>query len=124
VNFSAVVALLRSALRGGADVAILCAGRERQFSLEDAACAGRYIRFITQQLSGVGSNDAARACAVLDRRYGDDVGQLFADAEHGQALVDAGFARDLAWCGAIDSYPVVPVYQERQITKLGPERER
>ena len=41
VNFSAVLAMLRAALRGGADIVIICAGRERQFSLEDAACAGR-----------------------------------------------------------------------------------
>ena len=27
-------------------------------------------------------------------------------------------------CAAVDAYPVVPIYQDRQITKLGPERER
>ena len=35
-----------------------------------------------------------------------------------------GFADDLDECAAIDSYPVIPLYQDRQITKLGPERER
>jgi 2-phosphosulfolactate phosphatase len=124
VNLSVVAAMLRSAVRGGTDVTILCAGRERQFCLEDAACAGRYIRSITEQLPAVVCNDAARACAILDRRYGASIGQLFADAEHGQALAGAGFAGDLEWCAAIDSYSVVPVYQERQITKLGPELER
>jgi 2-phosphosulfolactate phosphatase len=124
VNFTVVAALLRSAVRGGIDVAILCAGRDRQFCLEDAACAGRYIRSITEQLPAVVCNDAAHACTLLDRRYGSSVDQLFADAEHGQALTNAGFARDLEWCAAVDSYPVVPVYQERQSTKLGPERER
>jgi 2-phosphosulfolactate phosphatase len=124
VNFSAVVALLRSALRGGTDVAILCAGRERQFSLEDAACAGRYVRFITSQLPDVRLNDAARASAIIEQRYGDEVGRVFAESEHGRALADAGYTADLDRCAAIDSYPVVPVYQERQITKLGPERER
>lgn len=124
VNFAAVVALLRSALRGGTDVALLCAGRERQFSFEDAACAGRYIRFIARELPEVTSNDAARACTVLERRYGDSLGRLFADAEQGRALVEAGLASDLETCAAIDCYPVVPVYQDRQITKLGPDRER
>ncbi len=124
VNFTAVVALLRSALRGGTDVAILCAGRERQFSLEDAACAGRYVRYMTIQLPGVALNDAARATAIIEQGYGDDVGRVFAESEHGRALAGAGYAGDLEFCAAIDSYPVVPVYQERQITKLGPERER
>ena len=27
-------------------------------------------------------------------------------------------------CAAVDSYPVIPLYQDRQITKLGPDRER
>jgi 2-phosphosulfolactate phosphatase len=124
VNFAAVVALLRSAVRGETDVAIVCAGRDRQFSLEDAACAGRYVRSICRQFPEVSLNDAARACATIERRYGDNLSQLFAESEHGQALVEAGFGRDLEWCGAIDSYPVVPVYQERQITRLGPDRER
>jgi 2-phosphosulfolactate phosphatase len=124
VNFSPTLALLRSALRGGTDVAILCAGRERQFALEDSACAGRYVRYITKQFPDVLLNDAARACMIVEAKYGDDVRQVFSEAEHGHALMDAGYARDLEWCAAIDSYPVVPVYQERQITKLGPERER
>ncbi len=124
VNFSPVVALLRSALRGGTDVAILCAGRERQFSLEDAACAGRFVRFITSQLPTVTLNDAARASAIIEQGYGDDVRRVFVESEHGRALEGAGYAADLESCALIDSFPVVPVYQERQITKLGPERER
>lgn len=123
VNFSAVAALLRGALRGGTDVTIVCAGGERQFSLEDAACAGRYVRAITAQLPAVATNDAARACAILETRYADGLSGLFVDAEHGRALFEAGFTQDLEICGAIDSHPVVPVYQERQITKLGPARD-
>jgi 2-phosphosulfolactate phosphatase len=124
VNFSPVCAMLRAALRGGADVAIICAGRDRHFALEDSACAGRYVRVITAAMPDVVTNDAARACALLERQYGDDLAQIFADAEHGRALAEAGFGGDLAVCAGLDTYPVVPVYQDRQITKLGPDRER
>ncbi len=124
VNFSVVSALLRSALRGGADVSIVCAGRDRQFSLEDAACAGRFARSIAKQIVELEMNDAARACELIDRKYGDRLDRLFQESEHGQALIEAGFRDDLAVCAAIDSYPVVPIYQERHITKLGPDRER
>src|SRR5215218_10504183 len=34
VNLTGVTAMLRTALRGGTDIAIVCAGHERQFSLE------------------------------------------------------------------------------------------
>ena len=37
---------------------------------------------------------------------------------------DAAPDEDLAACAAVDSYPVLPSYQDRHITKLGPERER
>lgn len=124
VNFSVVAALLRAALRGGTAVTIVCAGRDRQFSLEDAACAGRYVRAITKRLAGVQMNDAAMAAALLDRRYGDNLSLLFADSVHGQALAAAGFEEDLVICGTLDSYPVVPIYLEQRITKLGPDWER
>ncbi len=125
VNFTAVLALLRTALRGGADVALVCAGRDRQFSLEDAACAGRFVRELMVGRDGeVALNDAARAALHLEAGYGDDLERLFADSAHGRALIDSGFADDLELCARLDAYPVIPVYHDRQITKLGPERER
>jgi len=123
-NFSAALALLRTAVRGGTDVTIACSGRERQFSLEDAACAGRYARQVTRGIADVEMNDAARAAMLIDAHYGDDLQRLFAESVHGRALAAAGFDGDLAVCGGVDAYPVVPIYADRQITKLGPDRER
>ena len=54
----------------------------------------------------------------------DNIDRVFQDASHGRALADAGFTEDLVVCAQVDSHPVVPVYQDRQITKLGPDRER
>ncbi|MEO8578493.1 MAG: 2-phosphosulfolactate phosphatase, partial [Gemmatimonadales bacterium] len=100
-------------------------GTEGHFSLEDAACAGRYVRAITMKPSAsISINDAACACALIDRKYGDNIEKIFKDSTHGQALAEAGFAADLVACAAVDSHPVVPVFQERQITRLGPDRER
>lgn len=124
VNVAAVTSLLRTAARGGTDISIVCAGRDRQVSLEDAACAGRYVRLVTKQIDGAELGDGAFACTVLDRRYGDRLEKLFADSEHGRALADAGFGDDLVACGAVNSHPVIPIYQDRQVTLLGPDRER
>lgn len=124
VNFTAVLTMLRAALRGGTDIAVVCAGRDRQFSLEDAACAGRYVHHVTKRLSKVDLNDAAVASTLIDRRYGENIRKLFDASAHGQALAGAGFADDLAVCSTIDAYNVIPIYQERQITMLGPDRER
>jgi 2-phosphosulfolactate phosphatase len=124
VNLTGVSTMLRAALRGGADIAIVCAGHERQFSLEDAACAGRLVHQIARRLVGINLNDAALAATLVDRKYGDNLLRLFNAATQGRALAGAGFEEDLAVCAAVDSYPVIPIYQDRQITKLGPERER
>ena len=124
VNCAAVTTLLRAAARGGCDISIACAGRDRQFSLEDAACAGRLVRAVSKQTPRVELGDGAFAATVLDRKYGDRLDQLFADSEHGQALVEAGLGADLEACAAVDAHPVIPIYQDRQVTLLGPDRER
>ena len=124
VNLTVVTAMLRAALRGGADITLVCAGQDRQFALEDAACAGRYVYNISKRLADVDVNDAALAGSLIDRKYGDNLMRLFNTAAHGRALAAAGFEGDLTACAAVDSYPVIPIYQDRLITKLGPERER
>ncbi len=124
VNFTAVLTMMRTAVRAGTDVAIICAGREKEFALEDAGCAGRYVRQLVGRTPEVELNDGARASDLVAKRYGDRLDQLFADSAHGRALAEAGYADDLVMCAQIDSHPIIPIYQDRQITKLGPERER
>jgi len=124
VNFAAVLALLNTAARSGVPITLVCAGRDRQFSLEDAACAGRFVAAVMEHVPGAELGDGAVACAALHARYGDGLAELFADSEHGRALREAGFAEDLTICGTIDAFPVIPVYQDRQLTVLGPDRDR
>jgi len=124
VNFSAVLSMLRTALRGGADVAILCAGHERHFALEDTACAGLVVRHLIEKQTTAEINDAAQAAMLIDKKFGSGLKRLFRTSSHGIALAEAGFGDDLVACAKVDSYPVIPVYQDRQITKLGPDRAR
>lgn len=124
VNYTAVLSMLRAALRGGAGITLVCAGRDRQFSLEDAGCAGRFASNVAKRLHGVTLNDAAQACVLIDRKYGDQILKLFEASEHGRALRDGGFGPDLETCASVDAFSVIPLYQDRQITKLGPDRER
>jgi 2-phosphosulfolactate phosphatase len=123
VNFTAVLAMMKVAASSNTDIAIICAGEEGSFTLEDAACAGRYVRAIPKRASVV-ANDAASASVLIEKKYGDNIAKVFKESTHGQALESAGFGDDLAAAAEVDSYPVVPVYQDRQITKLGPERAR
>ena len=124
VNFSAVLAMMRVAASSNTDIAIICAGEEGSFTLEDSACAGRYVRAIPKRADSIQTNDAAAASVVIEKKYGDNIAKVFKESSHGQALESAGFGDDLAAAAEVDSYPVVPIYQDRQITKLGPERAR
>lgn len=124
VNFSAVLSMLRAALRGGTDVSIVCAGQERRFALEDSACAGLFVQHIRAKHSKAEINDAAQAAMLIDKKFGSNLKRLLRSSTHGIALAEAGFGADLAACAELNSHPVVPVYQDRQITKLGPERAR
>ncbi|MEK7401031.1 MAG: 2-phosphosulfolactate phosphatase [Gemmatimonadota bacterium] len=124
VNFSAALGMLRTALRAGTDVAIVCAGQDRQFSLEDAACAGLFLQHITAKHTKTEVNDAAQAAMVLNKKYGTNLKRLFKASSHGQTLAAAGFEADLAACAELNAYGVLPVYQDRQITKVAAERSR
>jgi len=123
VNFTAVLTLMKVAAGTNTDIAIVCASEEGSFTLEDAACAGRYVRAIPKRAS-IDLNDAAVASVLIEKKYGDNIAKVFKESTHGQALQESGFGADLAACAEVDSYPVVPIYQDRQITKLGPERAR
>ena len=116
--------MMKLAASSNTDIAIICAGEEGSFTLEDAACAGRYVRAIPKKADTVVVNDAAAASVLIEKRYGDNIGKVFKESAQGQALKSAGFGDDLAAAAEVDSYPVVPIYQDRQITKLGPERAR
>jgi len=117
-NLTAASRALRNAIKLGADVTIVCAGQDRMFSLEDAACAGRVVRTIVRRATTASLGDGAVSCLLVDRRYGDNLLRLFGDAEHGRALAEAGFGADLEACAKVDAYPVVPVFQDQRIAVL------
>ena len=123
VNFTAVLAMMKVAASSNTDIAIICAGEEGSFTLEDAACAGRYVRAIPKR-GEIVLNDAASASVLIEKKYGDNIAKVFKESSHGQALESAGFGDDLTAAAEVDAYSVVPIYQDRQITKLGPERAR
>lgn len=124
VNFTPALEYLRAALREEADLTFVCAGRDRQFALEDAACAGRYVAALADGAGGVAMGDAAVACRALHDRFGASIPGLFEACEHGQALAAAGLGEDLAVCADLDAYPVVPLFQDRQIALQPAPRER
>jgi 2-phosphosulfolactate phosphatase len=121
-NYSAVLAWLRAAARSGKSITVVCAGSNGRFALEDAICAGRFVRGIARRGIHPELGDAANVAAIVDRRMGADLPAVLRDSEHGRALIDAGLADDVTYCAGINTHPVVPVYRDRQVVRLGDDR--
>jgi 2-phosphosulfolactate phosphatase len=105
LNLDAVVA---AAASRGADVAVLCAGVEGAFAIDDAYVAGR----IAAALGGE-PDDAAIAAIRL--------AGSFATAEEGigagssaQNIRNAGLDGDIAWCARESVLDLVPHIDERR----------
>jgi 2-phosphosulfolactate phosphatase len=103
LNLDAVVA----AVRGAAEVAVLCAGVEGAFAIDDAYVAGRLASAL-----GGDPDDAAIAAIKL--------AESFRSAEEGisgGASADnirrAGLAEDIVWCARESILDVVPRVVER-----------
>jgi 2-phosphosulfolactate phosphatase len=125
VNFGRVVERARLALEQHGDLVILCAGRERQFALEDAFAAGRLVKVLLPEggLRRVTVNDGAVAALELARHFGERWHRAFKASAHGQNLTELGFRDDLKACAAENACPVLALYADRRITAHRPANE-
>src|SRR5438045_5526437 len=68
VNFTAVLAMMKVAASSNTDIAIICAGEEGGFTLEDSAFAGRYVGAIPKRTDSVQVTDAASASVLIEKQ--------------------------------------------------------
>ena len=91
-------AVARAVRQRAADVAIVCAGFQGAFALDDAYCAGRIVALL----------DAERTDAALASEL---VARSFADASEGlnaRTYGPPGLEGDIAWCARESVLEVVP----------------
>jgi 2-phosphosulfolactate phosphatase len=97
LNLSAVA---RAARERGEDVAILCAGFQGAFALDDAYCAGRIVRLLDGE-----PRDAAKAAGLIADGFPDPHTALLA-----RTYGPPGLEQDIAFCAQEDILDVVPRY--------------
>jgi len=115
VNFKALVERVRAVLLEPRDLLVICAGRERQFAIEDAYTAGRLIKAVKKGLRKLALNDAARtALALTDELTSWQDALEGSEAAH--QLADVDLSEDVAFAAQADRFGVVPVYADRRIT--------
>lgn len=110
------LAAVSEALTGSERVAILCAGKEDEFSIEDALCAGALISRIRDAADEPPRlNDASRAALVLADSLQLDRAVL-ADSAAGGVLSEIGLTDDLEICADVDRHDIVPEMTDQAIT--------
>jgi 2-phosphosulfolactate phosphatase len=91
-------AVARAARERGKDVAVLCAGFQGAFALDDAYCAGRIVELLEAERT-----DAAIAAALLADSFPDALAGLTA-----RTYGPPGLEEDIAFCARESVLDVVP----------------
>jgi 2-phosphosulfolactate phosphatase len=88
-------------------VAVLCAGADGFFALDDAYAAGRYV-----ELLGGEPDDSAVAAAALARSF-SSAREALARSRSAENLRRVGLEADVEWCARESVLDVVPVVVSR-----------
>jgi len=115
INFTALADRARELFTTAGDLVIVCAGRERQFALEDAYTAGRIVKAVKRGIRKVDLNDAATVALALTTEY-EGWDEAFEASDAARQLEEAQLGEDVAFCAKPDRCAVVPTYADRRIT--------
>jgi len=113
VNFREVLELV---LNLNKDSAIVCSGKNGNFSLEDAVCGGMFVHKLQDQRKGE-LNDAAQAASALYQKHKENLQKVLEASDHGKFLSSLGFDKDLSFCSQLNSLPVLPILEKGRIIK-------
>src|SRR5213596_320733 len=115
-NFKALAERARAILAQRGELVIICAGREKQFALEDAYTAGRFIKAVKKGVppKKLSLNDAAQVSLDLAAQQGGWQDALGA-SDAARQLGEAGLGDDVKFCANPDRVAIVPVYADRRI---------
>lgn len=116
LNLSAVA----EELAGEERVAVVCAGKEGRFALEDAVCAGALARAVVDAAETTPAlNDGAVAAVDLAKRHMRSVRAMLKKTAAGRAITEIGLADDMEFVAQVDWFQGVPVFDDRKITLSG-----
>ena len=104
------------AVAADAQLVVICAGRDDQFSLDDALCAGHLIgKVIDSAAEEPDLNDAARAARILAASR-KPTRKLLSETWGGKALIEIGLGPDLDACAEVDRHDVVAELRDGAVT--------
>lgn len=114
INVSAVVKKL---LKLNSDVAIICAGTNGNFSIDDIVTAGAIISKLKENGADLDLDDLGILCAQIYDNNRNDLHTLMKDSQHYALLNELGFTDDLKYCLTEDQIDFAPECFDGSITK-------
>lgn len=115
VNLSLVAETILTAQK---DVAIVCAGRQGNFSLEDTFCGGALIDKLASSGGFQVDNDAAQVAHMWYKNQTDSIEAVVSRADHARYLREIGYGADIITACAVDSVRVVPILAGNKVVDL------
>jgi len=115
VNVAAVAAYLKR--QGYRSVALLCAGQDECFSLEDFVCAGAIVNALAEDDADARIDDAGIAARALFDRERFSLLALLAIGNHAEDLRAIGAQADVAFAAELDFLDVVPVMRDGMLIR-------
>ncbi len=109
-------AIVEQLLAAEGDALLLCAGNEGNLSFEDTLCAGAIVDALVRRSKALPISDAARAAATVFGANAKRLTTAIASGTHAVALVNKGFAADVAACAKLDVSRCLPLYAEGVIS--------
>lgn len=104
-NYAAV---LDYALSVGSRVGLLCSGRKRRPSWEDALCAGAVVELLGSR-GEVFMSDSAKIALMVWENRGENIREYVMRSEHAVYLEQIGYGEDIAFCCMLNAATVVPM---------------
>ncbi|MEX2529081.1 MAG: 2-phosphosulfolactate phosphatase [Gemmatimonadota bacterium] len=117
--FLNLAAVARAVAEDDGPLAVVCAGKEGHFALDDAVCAGQFIQEVKAlRSSKVSLGDGAMAALALAESQPVS-GEFLGRTAAGKALQEVGLDGDLPYCARRDLHDLVPEMHDRVIALPG-----
>jgi 2-phosphosulfolactate phosphatase len=110
-SFLNMTAVCRKLAEAGHDVALVCAGREDRFTMEDGLCAGAMAGILSETY-GYALSDIAQVLSKLYEGAKGDLKSCLTTTKHYNYMMGLGLSADIDFCLQRDIYDVVPIYDK------------
>jgi 2-phosphosulfolactate phosphatase len=115
-SFLNLMAVVNELKQTDSEIILLCAGWKNRLSLEDALCAGNIVYDLMDGRLPEDASDGAKVAFVLYEKFKDNVSDVIQSSNHAVRLKNLVSTDDVTYCGQVNIFDTLPVFNEGIIT--------